>query len=84
LKSSTNFRLRVADGLIAGQNSFRVFRRHRDLSQTDLARSAGISVPYLNQIEAGKREPRTKVVKALAGMLNVPIDALVGKRVSSC
>jgi len=72
------FPIAVADALIAGESPFRVFRRHRGLSQTDLARSAGISAPYLNQIEAGKRKPSTKVVKVLAGMLNVPIDALVG------
>src|SRR5271155_750496 len=53
------FPVDIADALIAGENPFRVFRRHRGLSQTDLARSAGISVPYLNQIEAGKRRPST-------------------------
>jgi DNA-binding XRE family transcriptional regulator len=67
----------IADALIAGDSPFRVFRRHRNLSQTELAHSAGISVPYLNQIEAGRRKPSTKVVKSLATALNVPIDALV-------
>jgi DNA-binding XRE family transcriptional regulator len=71
------FPANVADALIAGESPFRVFRRYRSLSQTDLAHSVGISVPYLNQIESRKRKPSTKVVKSLASALNIPIDALI-------
>ena len=67
----------VADALIAGENAFRVFRRHRAMTQTEVAPKAGISVPYLNQIESGKRRPSTRVVKGLAAALNVPVDALL-------
>ncbi len=55
----------------------RVYRRHRALSQTALAAQAGISLPYLNQIEAGKRQPSARVLKTLAAALKLPIDALV-------
>lgn len=67
----------VADALIAGENAFRVFRRHRAMSQTEIAQRAKISVPYLNQIESGKRQPSTRVVKSLASALSVPVDALM-------
>ena len=67
----------VADALIAGENAFRVFRRHRAMTQTEVAPKAGISVPYLNQIESGERRPSTRVVKGLAAALNVPVDALL-------
>jgi transcriptional regulator with XRE-family HTH domain len=63
--------------LIAGDNPVRVFRRHRDLRQTDLAPKAAISVPYLNQIEAGKRKPSLGVLKRLASALNIPLVILV-------
>ncbi len=67
----------VADALIAGESAVRAFRRHRGLSQTDVALKAAISVPYLNQIEAGKRNPSVAVLKRIAAALNVPIEALV-------
>ncbi len=66
----------VADALIPGENPVRVFRRHRTLSQTDLARSGGISAPYLNQIEAGKRRPSMMVLKGLASAPGIPLDVL--------
>jgi len=67
----------IADALIAGESPVRVFRRHRNLTQTELAHKAGISAPYLNQIEARKRKPSTEVLKRLASALDVPLDALV-------
>jgi DNA-binding XRE family transcriptional regulator len=67
----------VADALIAGQSPVRVFRVHRNLSQIELALNAAVSVPYLNQIEAGKRKPSVEVMKRIASALSVPLDALV-------
>jgi DNA-binding XRE family transcriptional regulator len=67
----------LADALIAGESAVRAFRRHRGLTQTDLALKAAISVPYLNQIEAGKRKPSVVVLKRVATALNVPVEALV-------
>jgi DNA-binding XRE family transcriptional regulator len=67
----------VADALIDGEDPVRVFRRHRGLTQTALAGQAGISAPYLAQIEAGKRKPGITVMKNLAAALNIPIDALI-------
>jgi DNA-binding XRE family transcriptional regulator len=66
----------VADALLAGQSPVRVFRVHRNLSQTELALKAAISVPYLNQIEAGKRKPSVEVLKRIASALSVTLEAL--------
>ncbi len=67
----------IADRLIAGENPVRVWRAHRGLAGKDLAAQAGISAPYLAQIEAGQREPSLAVLKALAAALNVGLDDLV-------
>jgi transcriptional regulator with XRE-family HTH domain len=51
-------------------------RELQDLTLRQLAESAGISNPYLSQIERGLREPSEKVVEALASNLELSADAL--------
>ena len=54
-------------------------RRQRELQETSMRRMAelaGISNPYLSQIEPGLREPSEKVLDALASALEVSADAL--------
>jgi transcriptional regulator with XRE-family HTH domain len=54
-------------------------RRQRELqklSMRQLADLAGISNPYLSQIERGLREPSEKVLDALAENLEISADAL--------
>src|SRR5215216_5789187 len=54
-------------------------RRQRELqklSMRQLADLAGISNPYLSQIERGLREPSEKVLDALARNLEISADAL--------
>jgi transcriptional regulator with XRE-family HTH domain len=54
-------------------------RRQRELqklSMRQLADLAGISNPYLSQIEHGLREPSEKVLDALARNLQISTDAL--------
>ena len=41
-----------------------------------LAKSVGISNPYLSQIERGLRAPSSAVVEALAASLDLPVDEL--------
>jgi DNA-binding XRE family transcriptional regulator len=68
--------LAIVDRLLAGESEVRVFREHRGLTQAELAAAAGISVPYLSQIEARRRRPSTAVLHRLAGRLAVTIDDL--------
>ncbi len=56
-----------------------IIRRQRELSEMSMrqfAQMAGISNPYLSQIERGLREPSEKVMDAIAGALEVSADAL--------
>jgi transcriptional regulator with XRE-family HTH domain len=41
-----------------------------------LADAAGVSKPYVSQIEGGKRAGTTATLKKLAGVLGVPLDVL--------
>ena len=54
-------------------------RRQRELSELSLrefARLAGISNPYLSQIERGLRAPSEQVLQAIADTLKVSADTL--------
>jgi transcriptional regulator with XRE-family HTH domain len=51
-------------------------RELQALSMRQLANLAGISNPYLSQIERGLREPSEKVLEALATNLELSADAL--------
>jgi transcriptional regulator with XRE-family HTH domain len=54
-------------------------RRQRELQQVSMrhfAEMAGISNPYLSQIERGLREPSQKVVEAIADSFDMTADAL--------
>jgi transcriptional regulator with XRE-family HTH domain len=56
-----------------------VIRRQRELSHLSMRRfaeQAGISNPYLSQIERGLREPSERVVDAIARALEISADAL--------
>jgi transcriptional regulator with XRE-family HTH domain len=51
-------------------------RELQELSMRQLAELAGISNPYLSQIERGLREPSEKVLDAIARNLEISADAL--------
>jgi len=56
-----------------------IIRRQRelaDLSMRQFAQMAGISNPYLSQIERGLRDPSDQVLQGIAGALRLSADAL--------
>jgi transcriptional regulator with XRE-family HTH domain len=56
-----------------------IIRRQRELNRLSMrqfAEMAGISNPYLSQIERGLREPSEKVVDAIAKSLQMTADTL--------
>ena len=53
-----SFPIEVADRLLAGEKAVRVYRDPRGMTQKQLAKSAGINVLYLAQIERGRRKQR--------------------------
>ncbi len=67
----------VVYAILDGENPLRVWREHRHLTQQELADRAGISKPYLSQLEAGKRAGTTEVLARLAEALNLTIDDIV-------
>lgn len=54
----------------------RALRRTRKMTQEDLSYEAKIDYSYLNEIEAGKRNPSVKRINALAKALKVPVSEL--------
>jgi DNA-binding XRE family transcriptional regulator len=68
----------VANAILDGESPVRAWRKHRDMSQVQLANVAGISQAYLAQIETGKREGTLSLYRSLADALRVDVDDLVG------
>ncbi len=57
----------------------RLERKALGLTQAELAKRAGISPSYLNLIEANKREIGGALLKRIADLLDVEMDALTGR-----
>ena len=55
----------------------RIWREHRGLSQRALAAEADVSVPYLSEIEAGRKPGSARTLAALAEVLGVTIEELL-------
>lgn len=66
----------IVKRLISGENRVKVWRSHRGLSVKGLAAEAGISAPYLSEIEGGKKEGSLSVMKKIAEVLDVDLDDL--------
>lgn len=67
----------VVFALVDGENPVKVWREYRKWTQSQLAEAVGISVPFLSQIETGKRKASTKVMAGLAKILRVAVDDLI-------
>ncbi len=67
----------LVKSLLDGENAIKVWRRHRGLSQRQLADTVGISQAYLAQIETGKREGGIAVYRAMAEALAIGLDDLL-------
>jgi transcriptional regulator with XRE-family HTH domain len=52
-------------------------RTMAELSLRELAARTNVSNPYLSQIERGLHEPSVRVLKAIAGALNVSAESLL-------
>jgi transcriptional regulator with XRE-family HTH domain len=51
-------------------------RRLAELSLRNLAKQAGVSNPYLSQIERGLRQPSAKILKDIAKALRISAETL--------
>lgn len=70
----------VVHAILDGENPIKVWREYRGLTQQQLADKAGISKPYLSQIETGKRKGATDILSAIAKALDVSLDDVVEKK----
>jgi len=69
----------VTYAILDGKNPIRVWREYRGMTQQEVAEKAGISKPYLSQLESGQRKGTTEVLRAVAKALNVSLDDLVAE-----
>jgi DNA-binding XRE family transcriptional regulator len=67
----------VVYALLDGENPIRVWRGYRGFTQQQVADKAGISKPYLSQLESGKRRGTTELLKRLARALDVSLEDLM-------
>ena len=67
----------VVHAILDGKNAIRVWREYRGLSQQETVHITEISVPYLSQLETGKRNGSLEVLSALANALNVSLEQIV-------
>lgn len=68
----------ILDQIALGQtHPVKIIRKFRGLTQMDLAHAAGLSRPYLTEIETGKKTGSITALQALARVLGVSLDALV-------
>lgn len=67
----------IADRLISGESPVRVLREYRGLSTTQLAAAAGLSQPYIVQIEGGTRAGTAESLAKIAAALGVAVDDLI-------
>ncbi len=85
------FRYSIRDGTLQLQPApavarvgaaLRAYRLRRELSQSDLARLAGVSPSAISQVERGERGLSLETLLALAGRLNITLDELLGGEVT--
>ncbi len=67
----------VLDAELAGDHPMKAWRDYRRMTQDALASAAGLSKPYLSQIENRKRDGTIDVLQRIAAALGVPMDILV-------
>jgi DNA-binding XRE family transcriptional regulator len=66
----------VVYAILDGDYPIKVWRKFRGMSQLELAETTGISVPYLSQLENGKRKGSIEVLSKIAGVLRVDLESI--------
>ena len=69
----------VADRLIDGEAPLRVWREHRGLSQSALARATGVNRVQIVEIEAGRNLGSVRTLRKLADALGIAVDDIVAR-----
>jgi DNA-binding XRE family transcriptional regulator len=61
---------------MAKDSPIKIIRKHRGMTQDDLAHVCGLSRPYLTEIETGRKEGSIRSLKSIAKALSVPLERL--------
>ena len=67
----------VAYAIADGASPLRAWRKHKGFTLQALAAAAGVSKPYVSQIERSKRAGTAATLRKLATALGVPLAALL-------
>lgn len=67
----------LVEKIIAGERPLRVWRSYRGLTLEQLALQASIGQSYLSMIEAGRRQGKPALWRALAEALDVSVDDIL-------
>jgi len=67
----------VVDRLAKGENSIRVLRKWREVTQLYLSFKTGLSQGYISDVETGRRKGAASALRRIADVLKVPLDLLV-------
>ncbi len=59
------------------ENPVLIYCEYRNLTQAQLAKNAGVSQQYIQQIESGKRKGTTQIMKKIAKSLNVDVEFII-------
>lgn len=68
----------ILDALcVRAEHPVKIIRKHRGMTQQDLAHASGLSRPYLTEIETGKKSGSLEAMRSLADALHVSTGLLV-------
>lgn len=67
----------ILDRLANGENTVRVLRAWRDVTQMYLSFKTNLSQSYISDIENGRRTGTAAALRLIANVLKVPLDLLV-------
>jgi DNA-binding XRE family transcriptional regulator len=68
----------VVDRLLVGDSLLGVWREFRGMTAAQVAAAVQITPAHISKIESGKGEPSVALLKKLARVLRIDIEALVG------
>lgn len=73
----------MTDILLVLGNNIRKIRKEFGWTQADLAEKSGISVPFMTQIELGRKSASLEVVQNIANALNISYGQLFEENISA-
>lgn len=69
----------VTAAMLAGSTLLRALRRHRKITQSDLAEKTGLAQGYISDIESGRKVGSEETLSRIAAVLDVPPARLGAK-----